>query len=183
MDSYSIFLFIHIAAAVIWVGGGAMMQVFGLRILGANDPARLAAFGADIEWIGTRVFVPASLLAALTGVALVLDGPWGFGNGWILFGILLYAITFFAGALFFGPEGGRIGKLIAERGMASPEVGARLSRLIVLTRFDLVLLFLIIYDMAVKPADFAEYALGILGALVAAGIVYWRSTLARPVLA
>jgi uncharacterized membrane protein len=175
MDSYSLFLFVHIAVAVIWVGGGFMMQLFGLRVLAANDSKRLADLGADIEWIGTRVLVPASLVAALSGVALVIDGPWDFGNRWVIFGILLYAVTFVAGAAFFGPESGRIGKLVAERGADSPEVNARLRRLILLSRFDLVLLFLIIYDMAVKPFDAGDFALGIAGALVAAALVYWRA--------
>jgi hypothetical protein len=54
-------------------------------------------------------------------------------------------------------------------------VNARLRRLILLSRFDLVLLFLIIYDMAVKPFDAGDFALGIAGALVAAALVYWRA--------
>jgi uncharacterized membrane protein len=176
MDSYTLLLFLHVAMAVIWVGGGAMIQVFALRVLASGESKRLADLGADIEWISTRVFVPASLLAALSGVALVVDSSFiEFGDRWILFGIALYAITFTAGAGFFGPEAGRIGKLTAEHGAESPEVQARLERLIRLSRFDLVLLFLIIYTMAVKPYDAGDFALGIAGALVAAGLVYWRA--------
>jgi uncharacterized membrane protein len=175
MDSYTLLLFLHVAMAVIWVGGGAMIQVMALRVLASGESKRLADLGADIEWISTRVFVPASLLAALSGVALVLDGPWSFGDRWIVFGIVLYAITFAAGAGFFGPESGRISKLAREHGAESPEVTSRLRRLLVLTRFDLVLLFLIIYTMAVKPFDAGDFALGIAGALVAAALVYWRA--------
>ena len=152
MSWYEFLLFAHISTAAIWVGGGAMMQVFGLRAISSPDPMRLAQLGQDIEWIATRVLVPASLLAVVSGVLLVIDSDfWGFGDDWIVIGIILFAITFVAGTAFFGPESGRLGKLIEVQGAGSPEVQARLKRLLALTRADLMLLFLIIFDMSVKP--------------------------------
>jgi uncharacterized membrane protein len=152
MTWYEFLLFFHIAMAVIWVGGGAMMQLFGLRAISATDPMRLVQLGQDIEWISTRVFIPASLLAVVSGVLLVIDSDfWGFGDDWIVIGIVLFAITFLAGALFFGPESGRLGKLTEAEGPTSPLVLAKLRRLLALTRADLMLLFLLIFDMAVKP--------------------------------
>lgn len=152
MTWYDFLLFGHISMAVIWVGGSTIMQFFGLRALRASDPMRLADLGQDLEWIGTRVLLPASGIAVLSGVLMVIDSEfWGFGDDWILIGILLFAITFLAGALFFGPESGRLGRLIAAEGPTSPAVQAKLQRLLALTRADLMLLFLIVFDMAVKP--------------------------------
>lgn len=152
MTWYEFLLFAHIATAVIWVGGGAMMQFFGLRAIASPDPMRLVQLGQDIEWIGTRVLVPSSLLAVVSGILLVIDSDfWGFGDDWILLGIILFAITFVAGAFFFGPESGRVAKLAEAEGPGSPVVQARLRRLLALTRADSVLLFLIIFDMSVKP--------------------------------
>jgi uncharacterized membrane protein len=149
---YEFLLFVHIAMAVIWVGGAAMMQFFGLRAINAPDPMRLVQVGQDIEWIGTRVLVPSSLLAVVSGILLVIDSDvWGFGDDWILLGIILFAITFVAGAFFFGPESGRVAKLAEAEGPSSPVVQARLRRLLALTRADLMLLFLIIFAMSVKP--------------------------------
>jgi uncharacterized membrane protein len=173
MTWFQFLLFVHVAMAVIWAGGALMLQFLGLRVLGSGDPQRLATFGRDVAWIGTRVFVPASLLALLTGILLVVDSDFiGFGDDWIVIGLLLYAVTFVAGAVFFGPEAGRIGALIDQ---GSPEVGPRLRRLLVLTRLDLVLLFLIVYDMTVKP-EIDDQALleGLLAAALAGGLVYWR---------
>jgi uncharacterized membrane protein len=166
-------LFVHVAVAIIWIGGGLMMQFFGLRASTSGDPARLATLGQDIEWIANRVFIPASLIAFLSGVLLVveIDGI-GFGDDWIVIGLALYATTFLAGLLFLGPESGRIGALLEQ---GSPEAGRRTLRLIMLTRLDLVLLFLLVYDMTVKPSfDDAALLEGLLGAAVAAGLVYWR---------
>lgn len=152
MTWYDFLLFVHVSMAVIWVGGSTIMQFFGLRALRASDPMRLVDLGQDIEWIGSRVLLPASGIAVLSGVLMVVDSDfWGFGDDWILLGILLFAVTFFAGALFFGPESGRLGRLTAAEGPTSPAVQAKLQRLLALTRADLMLLFLIIFDMAVKP--------------------------------
>jgi uncharacterized membrane protein len=50
MNSYELLLFVHIAGAIVWIGGGLIIQFFALRILRANDPRRLAAFATDVEW-------------------------------------------------------------------------------------------------------------------------------------
>jgi uncharacterized membrane protein len=153
MTWYEFLLFVHIAMAATWVGGAAMMQFFGLRAMRAPDPMRLVDLGEDIEWIGNRVLIPSALLAVVSGVLMVIDSDfWGFGDDWIIIGIILFAITFLAGALFFGPESGRLGKLVEAEGPTSPAVQAKLKRLLALTRADLMLLFLIIFDMAVKPS-------------------------------
>jgi uncharacterized membrane protein len=153
MSWYEFLLFFHIAMAAIWVGGGAILQFVALRAMRSTDPMRLVDFGADIEWIGNRVLVPTALLAVVSGVWLVIDSDfWGFGDDWIVIGIVLFAITFLAGALYFGPQAGQLGKLAEAEGPTSPAVLAKLQRLIALTRADLMLLFLIIYDMSVKPS-------------------------------
>ncbi len=140
MTWYTFLLFVHVAVAVIWIGGGLMMQFFGMRASMSGEPARMAAIGEDIEWIANRVFIPSSLIAFVSGVLLVVESDfYGFGDDWIVIALVLYATTFFAGLLFLGPESGRIGKLNAE---GSPEAGPRTMRLIMLARLDIVLLFL-----------------------------------------
>ncbi|HEU5211245.1 MAG TPA: DUF2269 family protein [Gaiellaceae bacterium] len=149
---FQFLLFVHIAFVAIWLGGAAMLQFLSLRALGSDDPVRTANFAADAEWVGLRVFIPASLLVLIAGILMVLDSDfYGFGDDWILIALVLFAVTFAAGAGFFGPESGRIAKLIETEGPTSPAVGARVRRVLALSRADLVLLFLIVYDMVVKP--------------------------------
>lgn len=174
MTWFSFLLFVHVTMAVVWVGGSLMMQFFGIRAAMSGDPSRFATLGADIKWIADRVFIPASLLAFVSGVLLVVESDfYGFGDDWIVIGLALYATTFLAGILFLGPEAGRVGKLTAE---GSPEAGPRMLRLLMFARLDLVLLFVMIYDMTVKPdvGDAASILWGVAGAAVAAGLVYWR---------
>jgi uncharacterized membrane protein len=173
MTLYEFLLFVHVALAIVWVGGGLMMQFFGLRASMSGDPARLAALGQDIEWIANRVFIPSSLLAFASGVWMVIESDfWGFGDDWIVIGLLLYAVTFLSGLLFLGPESKRVGELMAQ---GSPEGGPRTLRLIMLARLDLVLLFFLVYDMTVKPeVDDSALLEGLLAAVLAGTFVYWR---------
>ena len=86
-------LFVHVAMAVIWIGGGLMMQLFGMRAAMLRDPVRMANLGPDIEWIANRTFIPASLIAFFSGILLVVDSDfYGFGDDWIVIGLALYAI-------------------------------------------------------------------------------------------
>ena len=152
MTWYEFLLFFHILMAALWVGGGAMMQMFALRAMRAPDPKRLVDFTGDVSFIGSRFLTPVSLLVVLAGVLMVIDSDfWSFDMDWITIALILFAITFLAGATFFGPESGRIAKLIETQGPDSPEALHRIQRLLALTRADLMLLFLIIFDMAVKP--------------------------------
>ena len=174
MTWYTFLLFLHVAMAVVWIGGGLMMQLFAVRASMVGDPARSAAVAEDIEFLAVRTFLPASLLAFVSGVLMVVESDfYGFGDDWIVIGLALYATTFLAGLLFLGPESGRVGKL-TEQG--SPDAGQRTQRLIMLARLDLVLLFLIIYDMTVKPdlGDAGSYVWAVIGAAVAGGVIYWR---------
>ena len=166
MTLYEFLLFLHIAAAVVWVGGGAIMQAFGLVALRSKDPARVAYFAGDVERIGNRVLVPSALVAVLAGFGMVWESDfWTIGDDWIVIGLILFAITFLAGTFFFGPESGRIKKLIESEGVDAAQ--DRIRRLLVTTRLDLIILFLIIFDMSVKPS-FDDVGT-ILGALLVAG--------------
>ena len=61
------------------------------------------------------------------------------------------AISFITGAVFLGPESGRIGKLIEERGPEDPEMLMRLRRTLTISRVDYVVLLLVVMLMVFKP--------------------------------
>jgi uncharacterized membrane protein len=150
---YELLLYLHLGAAITWVGGGVATQFFALRALHSGDSRRIAAFALDIKWVGDRVLASASLLTLLAGLALVWESAaWGFGDDWIVIALVLFAFTFLAGVGFFGPESGRISALVEREGADSPAAQARIRRILLVSRIDLVLLFLIVFDMVVKPS-------------------------------
>jgi uncharacterized membrane protein len=136
--------------AVVWVGGSLAIQLYAFRILRADDPVRLAGFAKDTEWIGTRIFTPASILLLAFGFVLVEEGHWGY-DFWVIFGLVILGLSALTGMAFFGPESGRIGKLVEAHGVEHPEVQARITRILKLSRVELGLLMAVVFDMVVKP--------------------------------
>ena len=151
VNRYEWLLFFNIAAAIVWLGGGLAIQVLAIRANRTDDPARMVTIAHEAEWFGTRIFLPSSLLVLVLGIILAVDGPWDFGQTWIILALIGYGLSFVTGAAFLGPESGRIGKLLAAEGPDSPAVRARIQRIFLVSRIELVVLYLIVLDMAVKP--------------------------------
>jgi uncharacterized membrane protein len=148
---YQVFKSIHVLAAIIWLGGGAMITVLAWQAQRAKDNAQLLQIGKQAEWLSMRVFVPASLLVLAMGIVLMHKGDWSYGHFWALFGLIAWGVSFVVGAAFLGPEAGRLAKLIEAKGPEDPEVIARLNRIISVARADVVLVLLVAADMVAKP--------------------------------
>lgn len=150
MTSYELWLFLHITATVVWIGGAVTAQLFGALAQRSGDPARNAAFGRDVYWIVTRVFMPTSVIVLVTGFALKGDGDWSWSEPFLWLGLVLWAVV---AGLAFGyvtPSLRRVGMQIAAEG-PSPELLARTNRLIVFARALIVVLVLVVFLMVVKP--------------------------------
>jgi len=95
--------------------------------------------------------MPASIVVLLAGIYLVLDGDWGFDHYWIVSSLLVLIGSAVLGAAFLGPEGKRIGELVAVRGAEDPEVQTRIDRINLASRIELVFLFIVLFNMTYKP--------------------------------
>jgi uncharacterized membrane protein len=153
MSAYEWLLAVHILAVVVWVGGGFTMQFLTTRVARSNDPVRMAALAGDTEWIGLHVYMPASIVTLIAGISLVINGHWGWGHFWILFGLFGIFFSAIVGATFLGPEAGRIKKLIEEHGPNAPAVLTRMDRIFLVSRIELAILLLVVADMALKPGS------------------------------
>jgi len=150
MTTYQFLLFAHLLFVVTWVGTDICLQVLSFRARAAG-PQRMVEFSGDVEWLGTRLLVPSSLLVLVFGVLLVNNVGFDFSDTWIVLGLAAFAASFIAGAGFLGPESGRISKLGAERPPEDPELQSRISRVLLISRIELLILVLVILDMVVKP--------------------------------
>jgi uncharacterized membrane protein len=151
MSTYEVLLFCHLLAAMVWVGGDAMLQFFYLRARAAG-PQAVVQFTHQVEWIGLRIINPTALLVVIFGVLLVIDvDGYEFSQFWISAGLALFLLSAITGAAFLGPETGRINKLLEERGEEDPVVQRRIARVLWVSRIELILLVLIVLDMVTKP--------------------------------
>jgi uncharacterized membrane protein len=140
---------IHILCAVIWIGGAFVTQLYVLRAR-THGPASLAVFAKDTEIVGQRTFLPASLILLLTGIWLVSRDVFTLDE-WVVYGLVVIGVSIVTGAGFLGPESGRVGELLEERGADDAEVQRRMNRLFVVSRFELLLLISVVIVMVTKP--------------------------------
>jgi uncharacterized membrane protein len=151
MTLYEGLLTVHILAAVLWVGGAAMILILFTKLQKANDGPTIGKLGNIAGDLGKKYFMPLSIVVLASGVWMVLEADWGFERLWVLIGLLGIVATVILGAGFLGPGGEKLDQLVAEKGPGAPEVVAQQNRMMTLSRIDLALLILIIVNMAVKP--------------------------------
>jgi uncharacterized membrane protein len=149
---YNTLKFVHVLAAIVWVGAGLFTLIQATRLLRQNDNVKLAAFAKDVEFWGLRLFTPASLLVLIAGVVMVLYHPGlGFSDTWILLGLIGYGLTFLTGAFYLGPTSGKLARMIDTRPPDDPEIGRGIRRIFAISRVDQTVILLVVADMVFKP--------------------------------
>jgi uncharacterized membrane protein len=151
MNYYDALKFIHVLMAVFWVGSGASLAILAFKIQREQDGAHLVRLGRDSAWLGQRVLAPASLVLLIAGILMVIEGFPEFQDLWIVLGIVGFLTTLLTGILYLGPTADRLATLAEEKGTGSPDVRAAIDRLLFVARLDLLVLFLVIFDMTIKP--------------------------------
>ena len=150
MTWYELWLFLHISTAMVWIGGATVAQIFGVLAQRSDNPAQSAAFGSSMAFIGPKVFAPASIAVLITGVLLTEDGNWEWSETFIWLGIVLWAAVSLVAFAFLTRAMGRVGARMAAEG-PSPELGAEVRKLVLLARILILVLFVIVFVMVVKP--------------------------------
>ncbi len=166
MTWYTFFKSVHVTAAAVWVGGAAMIQALAFRITRSGDAKRQADFAKDSEVVGMRVFIPATWVLLLAGIAMMINLDWSWGQNWIVLGLIAFGLSFAVGAGFLGPESGRIAAVIEREGPESPEAQMRIRRILLISRCELVILTAVTVNMVVKPTGNAGWFWGILAAML-----------------
>jgi uncharacterized membrane protein len=152
MSVYQLVLFIHILAAIAWVGGAFFLQLVATRINRTGDPVELANFSGQIAWFGLRYFLPASLIVFLAGLYMTISN-WGFSQPWISLSMLLWLTSVAIGAAYIGPRTQKVSELYAAEGPTSVEARAITQRLFLIGRIDIVLFLVIVALMVFKPGS------------------------------
>ena len=147
---YELLLYVHIVCAVIWVGGAFSLQVLAMRATGSDDPLELPRLGRNMEFIGSRVFMPAAVLLFLAGAAMTLQA-WSFGQAWVAISVGLWILSAVAGAAYLGPRAKRVAELFEREGPESVAARGLLRRLFVVSRLELASFAVIVALMVFKP--------------------------------
>ena len=147
---YDWLLFLHVLAAMVWVGGGVLLAVSGARVLRDPDPAAVGRFTGSLRVLGPLVLAPATIAVLGLGIGLVVDSDvWDFGQLWVGLGLALFAVAFLIGAVWQSRTA-LAATRAAERDDAA-EARRQLRRW--LWGYGVVVLLLVVaaWDMTTKP--------------------------------
>ena len=111
-------LIIHILAAAVWLGT-SVAQAYATPRLSAEGGSTAATWQHTIVGLGKHVYPPAALVVLITGFGLigVSDGAYGYGDPFVVIGILMVILGAALGIRVFGP--------LAEKAAAAFEEGDR----------------------------------------------------------
>lgn len=99
---YGLVVAVHVAAAMVWVGGDLTIQLLIARARRRRDDGSLLTAVRDSEWVGTRVLSVASGTVLGSAVALLAMGPHGLNEWWVRLGLAGYLTAALLGALVQG---------------------------------------------------------------------------------
>lgn len=143
--------FLHILAAIVWVGASITQSVIMTRANRDQDRTVVAGLARQLEWLGPFLIGPAAVAVVGTGIWIALIHGAAFSDTWIWLSLVLVGVSMILGMTYFGPEGRRIGRIIGERGSEDAELRRRLDRLLLIGRLDLLILAVVLWLMVFKP--------------------------------
>jgi uncharacterized membrane protein len=147
---YDWLMFLHVFAAMIWVGGTVALGALATHIVRSGDHTAVQRFVGSLRVIGPLVLAPATVAVVGFGVWMVLDNEaWGFDQTWIWVALALFAAAFAVGAAFQSRSA--IGAQRAAAAGDSGEAARQLNRWAWGSRLILLMLVIATWDMVFKP--------------------------------
>ena len=153
MSTYELRLAIHILAAVAWVGGGLAIHIFGRMAEKTGDPQRMLEFSQQASFIGPRLYGPLSLILLIAGILLVGETPYDHTDTWVMIGYAGWVISFLTGVGYYMRADRKQQAIVAGGGLGSAEFLALYKQVATVSLIELVILFAVVADMAIKPGS------------------------------
>jgi uncharacterized membrane protein len=148
---FSTLKFLHIVAAIIWVGGVITLTLLNARLASTRNGAAMAALASVGGFFGQKVFGPAAGVTFLAGLATALNAGFPMRSVWIIWGFLVILLSIALNAALIRPTAQRIGALAATPDGDGGQVAALQRRLWMLTALNIVLLLSAVWAMIAKP--------------------------------
>jgi uncharacterized membrane protein len=143
-------LTVHVLAAVVWVGGSVVLISLGYYLKNKDINTRVE-YTRWTEWIGPRVFAPASILVIIAGPLLVDELGYEMNEIWLHLAFLGWFLSFAIGVGFYPREGKKREQLIEQHGIEHESVAASINRVLTVATIDTLIVVLVVIDMTTKP--------------------------------
>jgi uncharacterized membrane protein len=149
---FGVFKLVHVCIAVFWVGGGLLLTALALRAQFSKDPREMATIARQASFVGEKLFAPSGGIVLAMGIAMVINRPdIGFGDTWVVIGLVGWLISFIVGVAVLSPRAKKISELLETVGDTAPETQAAIREILLIARVDVALLLVVVMDMLMKP--------------------------------
>src|SRR6187549_1588958 len=147
MSLHSFIAFLHAATAVVWIGATFTLVYLANRAVKARNDGDLGVIMKSMLHFSRTIIMPASIIVLVLGLYMVF-GVWNFFAFWVLFGILGLAATAVLNAVVLAP-------MLKDYEVTAGAAGSGselTARILAIGKLDLALLFILLFDMVVKPS-------------------------------
>lgn len=147
---YNWLQFIHVAAAMVWLGGSVALTVLNARLTGRLDHDGTAALATQSRTLGSRLFGPAAIVTLLAGLGMVAVADMG-GQLWVTWGMGVVLASLILSVVFTRRFAHRLGQLAVDPDPDLEIMAGLRTRLGVTNALNLLLLLSAVWAMVVKP--------------------------------
>jgi hypothetical protein len=102
----TVVLAVHILSVAAWFGVNVAQMLLSPRYAEGSD-VEAAGWTRQTIWLSERFYPVNGAVLALSGITLVIDGPWDWSDRFVWVGISVVVIGGVLGGAFFGPLGKR----------------------------------------------------------------------------
>lgn len=151
MTTYETLVFLHVVAAVAWVGGSLLMTVLLGQALRTREEGDVASLARQAGVFGPFVAAPAMLALIAFGLWAALDLDLDLGATWITIGFVGWGIGLVLGGAYHGPRNAKLRRAVDEEGGRGPRVTRLLQERLLVSGLEVALYVFVIWAMVAKP--------------------------------
>ncbi len=148
---YLLFKFLHVVAAIVWIGGVFTLYIINLRLLRSRDTGSAAALSGLSTFFGAAVLGPAAGLTLIAGIVTVLQSDLGFDTFLISWGFVAIFLSLLLGASLIRVTTVRLAAALQMNTLDAARISALRGRLSWLNTLNMLILLSAVWAMVFKP--------------------------------
>jgi uncharacterized membrane protein len=148
---YNLFKFLHIVAAIVWIGGVVTVSIINARLVREQDPTVLAAMASQMRFNGMAVLGPAAGLTLITGIVMIAVSDLGVPL-WVIWGLAAIIASVALGATLIRRGNEELNEVAAAAKPGDPRLSAVQRRLSTLNTINVLVLLSAVWAMVFRPA-------------------------------
>jgi uncharacterized membrane protein len=151
MMTYTVAKYLHVVAAMAWVGGVLLAAVLTARSGSPDDEVAAAAI-TRVNRTSSRVIGPAAVLTLLAGIVTTMIGGIAMSTLWVVWGYAGVAVTMVLGGGVLGRTTARLERIAVVDGRDTPEAVGLQQRINRIGLVNLAVLLSTVWAMVAKPS-------------------------------